>query len=243
MAPARTALAALVACAALVAGAAAALARPAPPPATRVIGLRLSGYGAHLVPPTSPTLKPYSTDCHKLVDPAFTGVCAVASSAAGTVAGVVEVERGAFGGQERDVVWRKQGHHWSLALVHVTANPRSTTLLWRYDLRPGRQELVFVLPAAVPGFGSELDVVEGNGQVSLYRFLGAGFADVPLRGNLVTYVPESYEAKLAGSYFDQTLITWLGGSWRVIAEQYVPYPAALAQHKGAFWAPGAVPAS
>ena len=216
---------------------------PPPAPNASVVGITLSGTGAHLVPPTSPTNKPYSADCHKLFDAAFTGKCVVASSAAGTVAGVVEVERGAFGGQERDLVWRRRGDEWYLALVHVFDNPGLPTLLWRYDLRPERPELVFVMPTALPGFGNELDVVEGSGQVSLYRFLGEGFAAVPRRGDLVTYVPGATEARPADDYFDQTLIGWLQGSWRVLSQQYVPYSAAMAQHKGAFWALGAVPAS
>jgi hypothetical protein len=208
-----------------------------------VLGIALTGYGAHLVPPTSPTLKPYSSDCHKLLDPAFSGKCVVATSPGGTAAGVVEVERGAFGGQERDLVWRKEGPNWALALVHVSEDPALATQLWRYDLRPGRQDLVFVLPAAVEGFGSELDVVGTSGRVSLYRFLGAGFTDVPLAGDLVTYVPGSMEARPARDYFDQTLISWLDGSWRVVSQQYVPYAAALAQHRGEFWATGALAAS
>lgn len=223
-------------------------ARPAtavPPPAPNrsVIGIPLSGYGTHLVPPTSPTDRPYSPNCHRLIDPAFTGKCVVASSRAGTVAGVVEVEHGAFGGQERDLVWRRTGDHWALALVHVFENPGLPTLVWSYDLRPGDPELVFVLPTALVGFGSELDVVGGSGTVSLYRFLGEGFADVPRPGDLVTYVPGATEAKPADDYFDQLLISWLDGSWRVISQQYVPYAAAMSQHKGAFWAPKATAAS
>jgi hypothetical protein len=216
-----------------------------PPPAAdrSVIGIPLSGYGARLVPPTGPTDRAYNADCHKLIDPAFTGKCVVASSRAGSVAGVVEVEHGAYGGQERDLVWRRRGDRWGLALVHVFENPGLPTQLWRYDLRPGRSELIFVMPTALPGFGSELDVVEGNGAVSLYRFLGEGFADVPRAGDLVTYVPGATEARPADGYFDQLLIGWLKGSWRVVAQQFVPFAAAMTQHHGAFWAPGAVAAS
>jgi len=126
--------------------------------------------------------------------------------------------------------------------VHVFQRPGLTTLLWRVDLRSGHPELVFVTPAAISGFGAELDVVEGNGQVSLYRFLGEGFANVPIPGDLVTYVPGATEAKPADGYFDQLLIRYMGGAWRVISQQYVPYRAAMDQHKGALWAPGAVAA-
>jgi hypothetical protein len=51
------------------------------------------------------------------------------------------------------------------------------------------------------------------------------------------------EARPARDYFDQTLISWLDGSWRVVSQQYVPYAAALAQHRGEFWATGALAAS
>ena len=214
-----------------------------PGPSTRVIGIALSGIGTPLRPPLAPTSKPYSPNCHTLFDPAFRGKCIIATSRAGTVAGVVEVERGAFGGQERDLVWRRQGREWELALVHVFDNPGLPALLWRLDLRPHRPELVFVMPTDLPGFGNDLDVVEGSGQVSLYRFLGEGFADVPRPGDLVTYVPGTTPAKPADGYFDQTLIAYLGGAWRVVSQQYVPYKAAVAQHKAALWAPGAVAAS
>jgi len=95
----RAAVAALLACALAVLGSAAHVAAtparaaqvPAPPaPSTGVVGLALSGLGSHLVPPLAPTDKPYSTDCHALVDRGFTGRCVTASSSAGTVAGVVE---------------------------------------------------------------------------------------------------------------------------------------------------------
>lgn|GEM_PF-1830450 len=235
----------LLAVASALLGPPAAFGGTARPPAANgaVIGMALSGEGAHLLAPTSPTLKPYSGNCHTLVDPAFKGKCVTATSSAGTVAGVVEVERGAFGGQERDLVWRKQGLHWALALVHVSESPRLNALVWRCELRPGAHELVFVLPSALPGFGSELDVVEGNGQVSLYRSLGVGFADVPVQGDLVTYVRGPQHLVPSATYFNQTLISWLGGSWRVVAQQYVPYSAALGQHRGEFWAAGAAPAS
>lgn len=215
---------------------------PPPAPSTGVIGLRLSGLDSHLVPPLAPTDKPYSTDCHELVDRSFIGKCVTATSSAGSVAGVVEVGPGALGHQERDLVWHRQGSHWSLALVHVFENPGLPTLLWRVDLRSGRPELVFVMPTDISGFGTELDVVEGNGQVSLYRFLGQGFANVPMPGDLVTYVPGATEAKPADDYFDQLLIRYTDGAWRVISQQYVPYQDGLEQHKGAFSAPGAVAA-
>lgn len=218
----------------------------------------LSGVGATLTPPTNPSYKPYTTNCHQLIDPAFTGTCAVAKSPLGTVAGIVEEETAALsqgatrssatggpGAQERDLVWRREGARWELALRRVF--PKNTglpSLLWADDVTRDRStELVFVTPTDRAGFGNELDLVEGNGQVTLYRFLGQGFVDVPARGGLVTYVPGWTEQDGPFSGYDQVLIGYSAGSWRVFSEQYVPVAAALDQHHGAFWDSQAVPAS
>jgi hypothetical protein len=101
-----------------------------------VIGLALSGTGATLQPPTSPTNKPYSRYCHALIDPGFSGKCVVVAAPSGTIAGVVEVETvplqpgaghappatstdkpsanksptGRPGAQERDLVWRRDAN-------------------------------------------------------------------------------------------------------------------------------------
>lgn len=230
---------------------------PVPAPTKSLFGLTLSGVGSHFHPPTSPTFNPYSPDCHALVDPAFAGKCVIASGPAGTVAGVVEEEAGGLDTQqrqERDLVWHRHGAQWVLALVHVTevcldavacgTVPGLPTLLWRDDVdRDHDPKLVFVLPTDRTGYGSELDLVEGTGRVSLVRFMGGGFAVVPAAGGLVTYVPGASEAKPADAYFDQTLIGFADAHWHVFLEQYVPYAAALAQHKGVFSDPRAIPAS
>ena len=62
-----------------------------------VIGLALSGTGTGFAPPASPTDKPYSPDCHALIDPGFTGKCVVTVAPTGTIAGVVERETSAGG--------------------------------------------------------------------------------------------------------------------------------------------------
>lgn len=209
-----------------------------------MIGLVLSGTGSHLVPPTSPTYKPYSEDCHRLVDPGFTGNCIIAAGPAGTVAGVVEEERGAFGAQERDLVWHRQGASWALAEVHTFQGPGLPTLLWRGTLSgASNPDLIFITPTDQPGFGNELDVVAGTGTVTLYRFLGDGFAVAPPTGGLVTYVPGWTEQRPADSFYDQTLIGYSDGQWRVFSQQYVPYVAALAQHRGELWGPDVLAAS
>ncbi len=223
-----------------------------------MVGLVLTGAGATLVPPTGPSSKGYSPECHRLVDAGFTGKCVVATSALGTVAGIVEEETAigqnpsaspfsasTNGVQERDLVWHRKGARWVLALRRVfTANTGLPSILSADDVaRNGDVDLVFVTPTDRVGFGNELDLVAGNGRVSLYRYLGQGFAEVPTGGSVVTYVPGWTEENGPFSSYDQVLIGYSGGSWRVFSEQYVPIAAALAQHKGAFWDSRAVPAS
>ncbi len=210
-----------------------------------VLGLVLSGRGASLYPPLSPTQKPYQADCHLLVDPGFTGRCAVATSARGTVAGVVEEETAALAArtgpakgqavQERDLVWRRRGRSWALALRRVFNAVGPPSGLWRGDVQAAAApDLVFVTPSAQGGFGNELDVVSVSGTVSLYRFLGEGFVVAPEPGELVAYVPGRTEARPVAGAYDQTLVGYSSGSWRVVSEQYVPDAAALAQHRGPF---------
>ena len=190
-----------------------------------VIGLGLSGVGSSLQPPTSPTYKPYGSNCHLLVDRGFSGKCVAVDAPSGTVAGVVEVEAGAHvqdravpsrpespGLEERDLVWHRMGTRWELALVHVFENPGLPSLVWGDDVeRDHDPKLVFIMPSAHAGFGTELDLVEGSGEVTLYRFLGQGFADVPGAGGLVTYVPGWTEQRGPAGKYDQTLIAVLAG--------------------------------
>jgi hypothetical protein len=211
-----------------------------------VVGLALSGVGASLRPPTSPTTKSYGNNCHALIDPGFTGECVIAVAPSGTVAGVVEEETAVMGPgtanrhhpaiQERDLVWRRQAGSWALALVHAFQNPGPPAQVWEDDVeRDHDPKLVFVTPSTRPGFGRELELVEGSGAVTLFRFLGEGFANVPAAGGLVTYVPGWTEHQGPSDAYDQTLIGYSNGSWRVFSEQYVPDAAALRQHRAAFW--------
>ncbi len=147
------------------------------------------------------------------------------------------------GAQERDLVWRRDANSWSLALVRVFHDPGRPSLVWADDIeRDHDPKLVFVAPSVRSGFGSELDLVEGTGDVVLYRFLGQGFADVPSRGGLVTYVPGWTEQHGPEDAYDQTLIGYSSRAWRVFSEQYVPDGSALLQHRGAFWDSQAVAA-
>jgi hypothetical protein len=219
------------------------------------LGERLTGVGTRLRPPTSPSSVPYTSDCQQLVDAAFAGKCIIAAGPSGDVAGVVEVEKAVPRKlrQERDLVWRQDRHHWALVEVYVTwvcvsgrlcgASPGLPAQLWSDDLaRDGNADLVFVLPSDRAGFGSELDVVDEAGKVSLYRYLGGGFALVPNHGGLVVFTPGASEANPADEYFDQVFIRWQNSAWRLVSDQYVPYAAAFAEHRGAFYDPSALPA-
>ncbi len=214
------------------------------PPNPGELGIALSGIGTAMRPPTSPTTVPFTTNCHKLIDGGFTGVCVTARGRGAEVAGIVEVERGALASQERDLVWRRRGDRWSLALVHTFRPPGYPTRLWAVRLRRASPpDLVFVTPVDRPDFGRDLNVVDTAGRVSLYRYLGEGFALVPPGGGLLTYTPAATQAAPADDYFDQVLVGWYSGHWRVLADQYVPYRAALAQHKALFQAAGATAAT
>ena len=227
-----------------------------PPGGAGLLGTVLSGAGSHLKPPLNPSSQPYTPDCRALVDPGFSGKCAAVSSPQGTVAGIVEIETAVSSRlrQERDLVWRRAGRRWSLALVHVTdvcldgqkcgASPGLPALLWSDDIaRDGKPDLVFVMPSDRAGFGTELDVVAGTGRVTLYRDLGGGFVDVAPGVGLVAYAPGASEAVPADDSFDQVLIEASGNRWRLVSDQYVPYQAAMAQHRGTFYDPEALAAS
>ncbi|MGD0808490.1 MAG: hypothetical protein ABSA91_02080, partial [Acidimicrobiales bacterium] len=195
-----------------------------------VVGLVLTGAGATLVPPSAPASQAYTPQCHRLIDAGFAGKCVVASSAAGTVVGIVEEETAttltnsatpgsanSAGVQERDLVWRRKADRWVLALRRLfPANTGLPSLLWADDVaRNGDVDLVFLTPTDRAGFGNELDLIAGSGRVSLYRYLGQGFADVPAAGGVVTYVPGWTEQNGPFSAYDQVLIGYSGGSWRV----------------------------
>lgn len=213
--------------------------RPVPPaPVRSVLGITaLSGLGSSFAPPARPSYKPSGQGCSSLLDPGFDGKCVVASGQQGTVAAVVESERGAFSTQERDLVWRRQRGRWQLSEVHVSYGPTAPARAWKAEVvREQGPGLVFVLGSRKPGFGRELDIVGETGRVVIVRFLDGGFAIAPGRDRLVTFTP-------AGQWWYQLLFGVSGGHWEVFSQQYVPYGAGLARHKGPFLAPGAVPAS
>jgi hypothetical protein len=148
------------------------------------------------------------------------------------------------GVQERDLVWHLQAQRWELVLLRSFQDPGLPSLLWADSIeRDNDPKLVFVTPSDEAGFGHTLDLVEGTGEVTLYRYLGQGFVVVPPAGGLVTYVPGWTEAAGPANDYDQALIGWVDGDWRIISEQYVPDNAALAQHSGAFSDSAAIPAS
>lgn len=220
-----------------------------------VVGQVLSAQGTTLVPPKAPTSWPptgragvgvnlKNGKCSAIFDAGFTtaGSCAVASGPNGSVAGVVESN----GAQERDLAWRRAGPHWQLVLRRTFAHPAQLSEVVSAPVGPaGRPELVFV--TASPGhrgFGAELDVVGEDGQVSLCRpYLTAGFVVATPGHSLVTYVPGWAEAGAPRDVYDQMLIKNVDGMWTVMAEQYVPDRAALAQHRGPLYLQPAAPTS
>ncbi len=207
-----------------------------------VVGISLSGDGTDLLAPSRPLYKPYRRSCHSLADPGFGLMkCVVASAPDGTVAGVVEEGTGAAGPRpERDLVWRRKGRQWELVLAHNFQSAGMPTKLFADDLeRDGDTKLVFITTTAKPGFGRDLDVVEGTGRVVLWRYLGQGFVVVPPPGGLVTYMAGSTlgPSPVPPNSYDQLLIGYSDGAWRVLSQQYVPVRAALAQHQGIFFDP------
>jgi hypothetical protein len=105
----------------------------------------------------------------------------------------------------------------------------------------GTADLVFITPSDRLGFGNELDVVGPGGTVELYRFLGEGFVVSPGPGRLVTYAPGWTEQQPVEGAYDQLLIGYGAGRWRILSHQYVPDAAALAQHRGRFRGRDALP--
>jgi hypothetical protein len=240
---------ALALAAVLLPGAGAAAQGPGADPT--VVGQVLSANGTTLVPPKAPTSWPSAGSaggragvgvnldnggCSAIFDPGFTaaGACAVATGPGGSVAGVVESD----GAQERDLVWRRAGPHWDLVLRRTFAHPGPLSQVGTAGTgQGGRPQLVFV--TASPGhrgFGAELDVVGEDGRVSLCRaYLTAGFVVATADKNLVTYVPAWAVAGAPRGTYDQMLIRDVDGMWTVMAQQYVPKRAALAQHRGALY--------
>jgi hypothetical protein len=230
-----------------------------PPPLTNtaIVGVAESAAGSAFKPPLSPTSYRYSSNCHSdLIDPGFSGQCVVVEAPTGTVAGIVEQETAAEGSgttttaganssgvQERDLVYHRKGAYWDLAQVHTFDNPGPASLVWAADIEnDGDPKLVFVR-RNTSRYAEGLDLVEGTGDVVLHRPLENGFVVAAPNGGLVTYVPVLTDEGGSAPYYEQTLIGYSTGSWRVLLDQYVPYAATMAQHRGVFWGPGAKPAS
>ena len=183
----------------------------------------------------------------------------MATGAQGTVAGVVEQETAALEGagpgraggakvqqvQERDLVWRRRGRSWALALRRVFNTAAAPTRLWSGDVearRPARPRLRH--PFGRGGFGNELDVVDGTGRRSASTASWArASSSPPSPASWSPMCPAGPSSVPVAGAYDQTLIGYSAGSWRVVSQQYVPDAAALAQHHGPFRDAAAVPAS
>lgn len=202
-----------------------------------MIGLAVNGTGATLTAPTAPTTAIYSSDCEELVDPGFFGSCRVITAPSGTMAAIVEQQRGASAGasggpapiQERDLVYHRVGDRWSLALRReFTSTSGDETDLWQSDVnRDGDPKAVFVTPATNATYGQELDVVEANGTVTLFRELKGGFATIAAGGGLETFVPDT-------TGYTATVIRYTAGAWRVASVTAMSATQAVPDSEGPF---------
>lgn len=165
---------------------------PTTPPTTTVVGLVVDGNGTSLTPPSAPTVMAYNADCNKLVAPGFYGQCLTVTAPGGTIVEQQKEASPSFTGQERDLVYRFVNNQYSLVLRRIPeANGESETRLFASDImRDGDSKAVFVTPPPNGEFANELDVVDTNGVVTLYRQLHGGFADIVTGGGLETYLPD-----------------------------------------------------
>ena len=134
----------------------------------------------------------------------------------------------------------------SLGFRFGTCFPRAGTGLrscWADDIeRDGDPKLVFVARSAHAGFGTELDLVEGTGRSCCTGSWVTGSPTCPRQAGWSLTSPGGAEQNGPHNAYDQTLIGYSSGSWRVYSEQYVPDGSALQQHRAAFWDSQAVPA-
>jgi hypothetical protein len=211
-----------------------------PPPTTTLVGLVLSGSGNTFAAPTAPTTKPFSANCRSLLDPGYYGECVTVVAPTGTIAAIVEQQQQNYQsgqpittGQERDLVYREVGHAWSLVLRRTpVATGESISEVYESDvMRDGDPKAVFVEPAANSQYGNELDVVEGNGIVTLYRQLHGGFAAVPAGGGLETYTPDPADG------YDEAAIAYTGGAWKIMSLSHVSESQAQSLSSQAFFDP------
>ena len=90
---------------------------------------------------------------------------------------------------------------------------------------------MFVTAAANPQFANELDVVETTGRVIMYRQLHGGFATVATAGGLQTFVPDP------NAGYDEAVIKYIGGAWRIISIRHVSQAQAQAESSQPFTDP------
>ncbi len=188
-----------------------------------VVGLVVTGAGNTFAPPASPTVVAYNPNCHALVDAGFNGTCLTITAPSGTIAAIVEQQQHTYqAGQptppseERDLVYHRGGNNWVLSLRRAPVTNQSESRLYESDVnRDGDAKAVFISPAANTQYADELDVVEGTGAVSLYRQLHGGFATIASGGGLETFVPDARQG------YDQTVIRYTSGAWRILSDQHV----------------------
>ena len=202
-----------------------------------VVGLTVTGAGATLTPPSSPTVLPYSADCAALVDKGYQASCVIITAPSGQIAALVEINSSTGGSDERDVVWSRVGSTWQLALRRDTPNVQVgyATVVASDVMRDGDPKAVFATPAGNAEFADEIDVVEANGTVSLQRQLHGGFATVAPGGGLETFTPSAPPAQ----GYDEAVIRYAGGQWTIASVTQVSQTQGQGEVSGPFTDPAA----
>lgn len=171
-----------------------------------------SSRGTRFVAPLQPTNKPYSTNCDTLIDSTYTVEnCLIVTGKTGAVAGLVEYKNS----DERDLVYRRIGNTWSLALRFTRVRTIDASERLGFDdlMDDGAKKLVFVRPAGERI--DSLDVVESTGKVSFHQSLSHGQAQKYRGGGI-----ESWTMAASGRY-DHRVIRYEQGHWVTIKRDRV----------------------
>lgn len=165
---------------------------PARPSPVVTVGSVMTGTGAVLTAPANPVKRRYSPTCD-LVDAGWVGPCLVVDGGGGTIAVLTEQKDRQGGGaiDERDLVYRRQGDQWVLALSCVWqlqpalggGSPRAVPA----DLGDGFERVIFMFTPGDPNFSDAVDVVETSGRVVLHVTLDKGKARAVAGGGLETW--------------------------------------------------------
>lgn len=245
----RTTAAFVVAAALLVAGCSSGSKKqasaPMPPPApsapqsaapsTTTTRAVLTGDGAFMTAPASPTTKPYdpSPQCQTLIDPGFTGLCTQATTPSGTIA-VVSEQQGhgppdtQNGGETRELLYHRDGDTFTLALRYSGQVSQDSGLLDSSTLvdvaADGDHKAVFVLRDPSDDTGATtatvraVDVAEATGKVVLHLSLDHGVARQATGGGVEAWTRRTGTAPLQYRHF---VVRYHEGAWRTEVDETV----------------------